>query len=178
MLMPATTGSGLRQVYASPSGTWDSETVHRRHHRTVVSVIPCPLRQHAFTSDGGIDGATPAGSWVLTGAQAIFFAGLAAWPLVAAWRKSAGWRKAYGFVISRAVGIGIVGGFVTLTAMVVLTNVTATLLARQEVASAGADAAEVDDRQHLRVRALPAADRDRGPLRRGLPSGPGVGSGR
>ena len=85
---------------------------------------------------------TTAGSWVLTATQALFFAGMAAWPLMAAWRKSAGWRHAYGFVVSwRAVGIGLAGGVVTLIAMTVLTSLTAELL-NQEVTSAGADAAE------------------------------------
>lgn len=147
---PVSSGSGIRQVYAPPSGTWGLGDIGWFVLVVIGSVIASAVlvfpvllvAEDAFTADGGINGASAAGSWVLTGAQALFFVGLAAWPLVVAWRKSHGWRKAYGFVVTwRAVWIGAVGGFATLAAMVVLTNLTATLL-DQEVTSAGADAAE------------------------------------
>jgi membrane protease YdiL (CAAX protease family) len=143
-------GSGVHQVYGQPSGSWGLGdigwfvlVVIGTIIASAVLVIPVVfVAEDAFTSDGGINGGSSAGSWVLTGAQAVFFAGLAAWPLIAAWRKSQGWRKAYGFVVSwRAVGIGIAGGFATLVAMVVLTDLTARIL-DEEVTSAGADAAE------------------------------------
>ena len=147
---PHVSGSGLRQVYAPPSGAWGLGdigwfvlVVIGTIIVSAVVVVPVFfVADDAFTSDGGINGESAAGSWLLTGAQALFFAGLAAWPLVIAWRKSDGWRRAYGFVVSwRAVWIGVVGGLVTLTAMVVLTEVTARIL-DEEVTSAGADAAE------------------------------------
>ncbi len=140
----------VHAVYGQPSGTWGFGdigwfvlVVIGTIIVSAVLVIPViVVAPDAFTDAGGIDGASAAGSWVLTGAQAVFFAGLAAWPLVAAWRKSRGWREAYGFVVSwRAVGIGLAGGIVTLVAMTVLTSLTAKLL-DEEVTSAGADAAE------------------------------------
>jgi membrane protease YdiL (CAAX protease family) len=140
----------VRHVYGQPSGTWGFGDVGWFVLVVVgtiivsaVLVIPVVfVAPDAFTDAGGINGASAAGSWVLTAAQAVFFAGLAAWPLVAAWRKSRGWREAYGFVVSwRAVGVGVVGGIVTLVAMTALTAVTAALL-NEEVTSAGADAAE------------------------------------
>lgn len=143
-------GTGVRRVYGPPAGSWGLGdigwfvlVVIGAILVSAVLVIPVVLvAEDAFTSDGGINGASSAGSWVLTGAQAVFFAGLAAWPLIAAWRKAQGWRKAYGFVVSRrAVGIGVAGGFATLVAMIVLTDLTARIL-DQEVTSAGADAAE------------------------------------
>ncbi len=137
-------------VYGQPSGTWGFGDVGwfvlvviGTIIVSAVLVLPAYfVAPDAFTDAGGINAATAAGSWVLTASQAVFFAGLAAWPLVAAWRKSRGWRHAYGFVVSRrAVGIGLVGGFVTLAAMLALTSLTAKLL-NEEVTSAGADAAE------------------------------------
>jgi membrane protease YdiL (CAAX protease family) len=147
---PPAVGSGLRRVYAPPSGTWGLGdigwfvlVVIGTIIASAVLVVPVLfVAEDAFTSEGGINGESAAGSWLLTGAQALFFAGLAAWPLIIAWRKSHGWRRAYGFVVSwRAIWIGVVGGFVTLAAMVVLTEVTARLL-DEEVTSAGAEAAE------------------------------------
>jgi membrane protease YdiL (CAAX protease family) len=137
-------------VYGQPSGTWGFGDVGwfvlvviGTIIVSAVLVIPVYfVAPDAFTDAGGINAASAAGSWVLTGAQAVFFAGLAAWPLVAAWRKSRGWRHAYGFVVSRrAVGIGLAGGLATLVAMTALTSLTAKLL-NEEVTSAGADAAE------------------------------------
>lgn len=139
-----------RAVYGQPSGSWGFGDVGwfvlvaiGAVVLSVVVIVPVAFGYpEAFTDDGEINGASAAGSWTLTAAQALFFAGLAAWPLVAGWRKSRGWREAYGFVVSwRAVGIGLAGGLGTLVAMTVLTSLTAELL-DEEVTSAGADAAE------------------------------------
>ncbi len=139
-----------RQVYGQPSGSWGFGDVGWfvlvvLGTIVVSAVLFVPLlfaAPDAFTADGEVNGSSASGSWVLTAAQALFFAGMAAWPLVAAWRKSSGWRHAYGFVVSwRALGIGLAGGIATLVAMTVLTSVTAELL-NQEVTSAGADVAE------------------------------------
>lgn len=143
-------GRQVRQVYGQPAGTWGFGDVGWFVLATLGTILASVLLaipvlllfSEAFDADGAINADTTAGSWVLTATQALFFAGMAAWPLMAAWRKSAGWRYAYGFVVSwRAVGIGLAGGVVTLIAMTVLTSLTAELL-NQEVTSAGADAAE------------------------------------
>ncbi len=137
-------------VYGQPSGTWGFGDVGwfilvaiGAIVLSVLVILPVAFAfPEAFTDDGGVNGASAAGSWILTAAQALFFAGLAAWPLIAGWRKSRGWREAYGFVVSwRAIGIGLAGGLATLVAMTVLTELTARLL-DEEVTSAGADAAE------------------------------------
>ncbi len=139
-----------RTVYGQPSGTWGLGDVGwfvlvvvGAVVLSVVVILPVAFAfPESFTDDGGVNGASPVGSWILTVAQGLFFAGLAAWPLIAGWRKSRGWREAYGFVVSwRAIGIGLAGGLGTLVAMTVLTELTARLL-DEEVTSAGADAAE------------------------------------
>jgi membrane protease YdiL (CAAX protease family) len=144
------TGRRARQVYGQPSGTWGFGDVGWFVLATLATILASVLLaipavlifREAFDADGAINAETAAGSWILTAAQGLFFAGMAAWPLIVAWRKSSGWRHAYGFVVSwRAIGIGLAGGVATLIAMVVLTNLTAKLL-DQEVTSAGADAAE------------------------------------
>lgn len=143
-------GRTVHQVYGQPSGSWGFGdvgwfvlvTVGTVVASVILAIPAVLLYPEAFGLDGQINAETGAGSWVLTAAQAIFFAGLAAWPLIAAWRKSSGWRHAYGFVVSwRALGIGLVGGVATLIAMIALTSLTAQIL-DQEVSSAGADAAE------------------------------------
>lgn len=147
--MAEPSGRVARQVYGQPSGNWGFGDVGwfvlwviGTIVASVLIFVPVLLAApEAFTDDGNVDGGSAAGSWFLTAAQAIFFAGMVAWPLIAAWRKSSGWRHAYGFVVSwRAIGIGFAGGIATLIAMTVLTSVTAELL-DQEVTSAGADAA-------------------------------------
>lgn len=139
----------VHKVYGQPSDAWGFGDVGWFVLCVCVTIVASVvvflpvlfLAPDAFTDDGDVDGGSAAGSWLLTAAQVIFFAGMVAWPLIAAWRKSSGWRHAYGFVVSwRAVGIGLAGGIATLIAMTVLTNLTATLL-DQEVTSAGADAA-------------------------------------
>ena len=85
-------------MYGPPSGTWGLGdigwfvlVVVGTIIASALLVIPVVLvADDAFTTDGAINGATATGSWVLTGAQALFFAGLAAWPLLVAWRKSRG----------------------------------------------------------------------------------------
>lgn len=143
-------GRSAATVYGQPSGTWGLGDVGwfvlvviGAVALSVAVFLPVVFAlPDAFTDDGNVNGASAAGSWILAVSQALFFAGLAAWPLVAGWRKSRGWREAYGFVVSwRAVGIGLAGGLGTLVAMTVLTALTAELL-DQEVTSAGADAAE------------------------------------
>ncbi len=144
------TARRVHQVYGQPSGTWGFGDVGWFVLATIATILASVLLaipavlifREAFDADGAINAETAAGSWILTAAQLLFFAGMAAWPLIVAWRKSSGWRHAYGFVVSwRAIGIGLTGGVATLIAMVVLTNLTAKLL-DQEVTSAGADAAE------------------------------------
>ena len=139
-----------RQVYGQPSGSWGFGDVGWfvlvvLGTIVISAVLFVPVlfaAPDAFTADGDVNGSSASGSWVLTAAQALFFAGMAAWPLFAAWRKSSGWRHAYGFVVSwRALGVGLAGGVATLIAMTVLTSLTAALL-NEEVTSAGADAAE------------------------------------
>ena len=109
---------------------------------SAVLIVPLIIiAPDAFTATN-IDASTPLGAWILTLAQAFFFAGMVAWPLVVGWWKADGWRKAFGFVVSwRAVWIGILGGIATLIAMTVLTGITAVVF-DQEVDSAGAEAAE------------------------------------
>ncbi len=137
-------------VYGVPTGRWGFGDVGwftlfllGTIIASVLLFLPAVfLFEDAITADGGINGETAAGSWLTTTAQLVFFAGMVAWPLIVGWRKSAGWRAAYGFVLSwRALGIGLLGGVVTLIAMVVLTSITATLLG-EDVTSAGAEAAE------------------------------------
>lgn len=140
----------VRQVYGQPLGSWGFGDVGWFVLAVIATLVASVLLSvavvwvagDAFTADGAVDATSAAGSWFLTGAQTLFFAGMAVWPLIAAWRKSSGWRAAYGFVVSwRALGIGLAGGVATLVAMTVLTSLTAKLL-DQEVTSAGADVAE------------------------------------
>jgi membrane protease YdiL (CAAX protease family) len=147
---PPQPGRHVRQVYGQPTGTWGFGDVGWFIVAVLATLVVSVLLSvgvlfaagDAFTADGAVDGASAAGSWFLTGAQALFFLGMASWPLIAAWRKSSGWREAYGFVVSwRALGIGLAGGVATLAAMTVLTSLTAKLLDK-EVTSAGADVAE------------------------------------
>ena len=143
-------GRRVRQVYGQPTGTWGFGDVGWFIVAVLATLVVSLLltvgvllmQEDLFTADGAVEASTALGSWFLTGAQALFFAGMAAWPLIAAWRKSSGWRAAYGFVVSwRALGIGLAGGVATLVAMTVLTSLTAKLL-DEEVTSAGADVAE------------------------------------
>ncbi len=140
----------VRQVYGQPSGRWGFGDVGWSALTVAATLVASVLLSvgvllgaaDAFTADGAVDATSVVGSWFLTGAQAFFFAGMVAWPLIAAWRKSSGWRAAYGFVVSwRAIGVGLAGGVGTLVAMTVLTSLTAQLL-NKEVTSAGADVAE------------------------------------
>lgn len=137
------------RCYAPPTGRWGFGDVGWFVLITVGTVIASAVLivpfiivfPDAFT-DTGIDASTAAGSWIMTLAQGLFFAGMVAWPLIVGWRKAEGWRRAFGFVVSwRAVWVGLAGGFVTLVAMTLLTNITAELL-DEEVNSAGAEAAE------------------------------------
>jgi membrane protease YdiL (CAAX protease family) len=135
--------------YGPPSGRWGLGDVGwfvlvfvGTIIASIVLIVPLLfVAPDAFT-DTGIDASTPVGSWILTLAQAFFFAGMAAWPLITGWWKADGWRKAFGFVVSwRALWIGFLGGIATWIAMIVLTLLTVVLL-DEEVDSAGAEAAE------------------------------------
>jgi membrane protease YdiL (CAAX protease family) len=143
-------GRRIHQVYGQPTGTWGAGDIGwfvlvvlaTLLLSVLLSLAVVLVARDVFTDGGDVDATTATGSWLLTGGQALFFAGMAAWPLIAAWRKSSGWRAAYGFVVSwRAVGVGLGGGVATLVAMTVLTSLTAKVL-DQEVTSAGADVAE------------------------------------
>jgi len=135
--------------YAPPTGRWGLGDVGwfvlvlvGTIIASVVLILPLFLIAPDAFTDTGIDASTLAGSWILTLSQALFFAGMVAWPLVVGFWKADGWRKAFGFVVSwRAVWIGVVGGIVTLIAMTVLTGITSVVF-DQEVDSAGAEAAE------------------------------------
>jgi membrane protease YdiL (CAAX protease family) len=146
----ASPGRRVHQVYGQPMGTWGLGDIGwfvlavlaTLLLSVLLSLAVVLVARDTFTDSGEVDAASATGSWLLTGGQALFLAGMAAWPLIAAWRKSSGWRAAYGFVVSwRAVGVGVGGGIATLVAMTVLTSLTARLL-DQEVTSAGADVAE------------------------------------
>lgn len=143
-------GGRAHRVYGQPVGTWGFGdvgwfllAVAGTVLATALLFIPVMLlAKDAVTEDGALVTATAAGSWLVVISQVLFSAGMVAWPLIAAWRKSSGWRHAYGFVVSwRALGIGLVGGIVTLIVMTVLTGLTADLLNR-DITSAGADEAE------------------------------------
>jgi len=137
------------RCYAPPTGRWGFGDVGwfvlvlvASIVATVVLIVPAVVLFPDAFNDAGVDGSTAAGSWLMTVSQVLFFAGMAAWPLITGRWKADGWRRAFGFQVSwRAVGIGLGGGIVTLIAMTVLTTVTANLLNR-EVDSAGAVAAD------------------------------------
>jgi membrane protease YdiL (CAAX protease family) len=139
----------VSSCYAPPAGRWGFGDVGwfvivviGTIIVSAVLLVPLALLFPDALSGSSVDGATAVGAWMLAISQLLFFAGMASWPLIAGAWKSEGWRKAFGFVVTwRAVWIGVVGGFATLVAMTVLTNITAELLNR-DVNSAGAEVAE------------------------------------
>jgi membrane protease YdiL (CAAX protease family) len=146
---PPPTAATRPSCYAPPTGRWGLGDVGwfvlvfvGTVIASVVLIVPLIFIAPDAFDTRGIDASTPAGSWILTLAQAFFFAGMVAWPLVTGRWKAEGWRKAFGFVVSwRALWIGLVGGFATWIAMILLTLITMAVL-DQEVDSAGAEAAE------------------------------------
>jgi hypothetical protein len=108
----------------------------------VILVLPFALLDPDLISSDGMSLTSTVGSWLTVASQALFFAGMVAWPLITGVWKADGWRRAFGFVVSwRALWVGAVGGVATLIAMIALTELTSRLLDRP-VDSAGAEVAD------------------------------------
>ena len=138
----------MNSCYAYPTGRWglwDIGWFVLIVIGTIVvsalALIPLVLVFPEALDGTDVDGSTAAGAWLLALSQLLFFAGMAAWPLIVGAWKADGWRRAYGFVVTwRATWVGLVGGLATLVAMTLLTNLTAELLDR-DINSAGAEVA-------------------------------------
>ena len=137
------------RCYAPPTGRWGLGDIGwfvlclaGAMVAGVLLVLPFALLDPNLIDEDGLNLSSTLGSWLTVLSQALFFAGMVAWPLVTGWWKADGWRKAFGFVVTwRAVWVGAVGGIATLFAMTALTFWTSQLLDRP-VDSAGAEVAE------------------------------------
>lgn len=139
----------MSSCYAPPTGRWGLWDIGWFVLIVVGTIVvsavvfvPVVLMFPEALDGTDVNGATAAGAWLLALSQLLFFAGMAAWPLIVGHWKADGWRRAFGFVVSRrAVWVGALGGVVTLVAMTALTNITAELLGR-DINSAGAEVAD------------------------------------
>jgi membrane protease YdiL (CAAX protease family) len=142
--------------YAPPQGRWGlwdigwfTLVVIGAIILTALLLVPVAIRYPEALQGADINGATAAGAWLLALSQLLFFAGMAAWPLIVGAWKSEGWRRAFGFVLTwRSLWVGLVGGFATLVLMIVLTDITARVLHR-DINSAGADVAATMTGSHI-----------------------------